>query len=35
MPAKKPAKPKLKTKTKVKAGGSLYGINLNHNQRLR
>jgi hypothetical protein len=31
---KKPAKPKLKTKTQVKGGGSpSYGINLNHNER--
>jgi len=35
MAAKKSEKPKLKTKTTVKAGGVTYGINLNHNERLR
>jgi hypothetical protein len=35
MASKKPEKPKLKTKTKVKAGGGPDGIRLNHNERLR
>jgi hypothetical protein len=35
MAVKKPTKPKLKTKTTVKAGGGQYGVSLNHNERLR
>jgi hypothetical protein len=34
MTAKKPGKPKLKIKTKVKAGGGTDGVKLNHNERL-
>jgi hypothetical protein len=35
MPAKKSEQPKLKTKTKVKAGGGTDGVKLNHNERQR
>ncbi len=35
MAVKKPAKPKIKIKTNVKAGGGNAGVSLNHNQRLR
>jgi hypothetical protein len=35
MASKKSQKPKLKIKTKVKAGGGKDGVSLNHNERLR
>ena len=35
MAVKKPAKPKIKIKTNVKAGGGVDGVKLNHNERLR
>jgi hypothetical protein len=35
MSSKKPAKPKLKIKTKVKAGGGHNGVQLNHNEDVR